>query len=86
MDIEVIVSMKLTDEQIMGIALTLSDRTREEIEDHYTRAELRELISGAVARMLYNSNDPRTLISVAGQEPLRAADFDIHYEEVEAWE
>lgn len=82
MDIEAIVSMKLTDEQVMGVALMLSDRTRDEIEDQYTRAELRELISGAVARMLYNSNDPRTLISVAGQEPLSAEDFDISIEEV----
>ncbi len=82
MDIEAIVSMKLTDEQVMGVALMLSDRTREEIEDHYTRAELRELISGAVAKMLYNSNDPRTLIPVAGQEPLSAEDFDISIEEV----
>lgn len=86
MDIEVIVSMKLTDEQVMGVALTLSDRTRDEIEDNYTRAELRELMSGAITRMLYNSNDPRTLISVAGQKPLRAADFDISFEEVDSWE
>lgn len=86
MDIEAIVSMKLTDEQVMGVALMLSDRTREEIEDHYTRAELRELISGAVAKMLYNSNDPRTLIPVAGQEPLSAEDFDISIEEADSWE
>lgn len=84
-DVRDIVRKRLTDEQIMGVALTISTRTREWIEITHTKEELRECISRIIANALYREMDPRYSIPVADGRPLTARDFNIDYEEVRPW-